>query len=59
MSTNLNISFHEHLTLGKARMKVNLIKLGSKSATSGSRIFNMEGKLVATLMQTVQPVDVS
>ena len=59
MSTNLNISFHRPLALGKARMKVNLIKLGTRSATSEGRIFNLEGKLVATLMHTAQPVDVS
>ena len=39
--------------------KVNLIKLGTRSATSEGRIFNLEGKLVATLMHTAQPVDVS
>lgn len=59
MSTNLNISFHRPLALGKARMKVNLIKLGTRSATSEGRVFNLEGKLVATLMHTAQPVDVS
>ena len=59
MSTNLNISFHRPLALGKARMKVNLIKLGTRSATSEGRIFNLEDKLVATLMHTAQPVDIS
>ena len=43
--------------LGKATMEVNLIKLGKKSATSEGRMFNLEGKLVATLMHTAQPVD--
>jgi len=58
MSTNLNISFHRPLALGKAKMKVNLVKLGTRSATSEGRIFNLEGELVATLMHTAQPVDV-
>jgi hypothetical protein len=40
-------------------MKVSLIKLGARSATSEGRIFNPEGKLVATLMHTAQPVDVA
>ena len=58
MSTNLNISFHRPLALGKAKMKVNLVKLGTRSATSEGRIFNLEGELVATLMHTAQPVDI-
>ena len=58
MTTDLHILFHRPLALGKATMEVNLIKLGARSATSEGRMFNLEGKLVATLMHTAQPVDV-
>lgn len=39
-------------------MKVNLVKLGTRSTALEGRIFNLEGELVATLMHTAQPVDV-
>ena len=58
LTTDLHILFHRPLQIGKATMKVRLIKLGQKSATSEGRIYNLEGKLVATLMHTAQPVDV-
>ena len=58
MTTDLHVLFHRPLALGKATMEVNLIKLGARSATSEGRMFNLEGKLVATLMHTAQPVDV-
>lgn len=58
MTTDLHVLFHRPLALGKATMEVNLIKLGSRSATSEGRMFNLDGKLVATLMHTAQPVDV-
>ena len=58
MTTDLHTLFHRPLALGKAIMEVNLIKLGARSATSEGRMFNLEGKLVATLMHTAQPVDV-
>jgi acyl-coenzyme A thioesterase PaaI-like protein len=57
MTTDLHILFHRPLQIGKATMKVRLIKLGQRSATSEGRIYNLEGKLVATLMHTAQPVD--
>ena len=57
MTTDLHVLFHRPLVLGRATMEVNLIKLGKKSATSEGRMFNLEGKLVATLMHTAQPVD--
>jgi acyl-coenzyme A thioesterase PaaI-like protein len=59
MTTDLHVLFHRPLAIGKATMKVSLIKLGARSATSEGRIFNPEGKLVATLMHTAQPVDVA
>ena len=59
MTTDLHILFHRPLKIGKAMMEVKLIKLGKRSATSEGRIFSLEGKLVATLMHTAQPVDVS
>ena len=58
MTTDLHVLFHRPLALGKATMEVNLIKLGARSATSEGRMFNLDGKLVATLMHTAQPVDV-
>ena len=58
LTTDLHILFHRPLQIGKATMKVRLIKLGQKSATSEGRIYNLEGKLVATLMHTAQPTDV-
>ena len=58
LTTDLHILFHRPLQIGKATMKVRLIKLGQRSATSEGRIYNLEGKLVATLMHTAQPVDV-
>ncbi|MDB3976327.1 PaaI family thioesterase [Gammaproteobacteria bacterium] len=57
LTTDLHILFHRPLQIGKATMKVRLIKLGQRSATSEGRIYNLEGKLVATLMHTAQPVD--
>tara|TARA_B100000927_G_scaffold72821_1_gene57932 strand:+ start:2932 stop:3342 length:411 start_codon:yes stop_codon:yes gene_type:complete len=57
MTTDLHVLFHRPLPLGKATMEVKLIKLGTRSATSEGRIYNIEGKLVATLMHTAQPVD--
>ena len=59
LTTNLNILFHRPLELGEASMEVIIVKLGNKSATSEGRMFNKKGKLVATLMHTAQPVDVS
>ena len=59
MTTDLHVLFHRPLPLGKAIMEVKIIKLGSRSATSEGRMFNLDKKLVATLMHTAQPVDIS
>ena len=59
MTTDLHILFHRPLQIGKANMEVKIIKLGQRSATSEGRMYNLEGKLVATLMHTAQPVDTS
>ena len=59
MTTDLHILFHRPLQIGKAYMEVKIIKLGQRSATSEGRMYNLEGKLVATLMHTAQPVDTS
>ena len=57
MTTDLHVLFHRPLPLGSAKMKVKIIKLGRSSATSEGRIYNLENKLVATLLHTAQPVD--
>jgi len=57
MTTDLHVLFHRPLAIGKATMKVNIIKLGKRSATSEGRILDLENKLVATLMHTAQPID--
>tara|TARA_B100000214_G_scaffold65936_2_gene43685 strand:+ start:10072 stop:10479 length:408 start_codon:yes stop_codon:yes gene_type:complete len=57
MTTDLHVLFHRPLAIGKASMKVNIIKLGKRSATSEGRIYDADGKLVATLLHTAQPVD--
>jgi len=59
MTTDLHVLFHRPLPVGKAIMEVKIIKLGSRSATSEGRMFNLDKKLVATLMHTAQPVDIS
>ena len=57
MTTDLHVLFHRPLPLGSAKMRVKIIKLGRSSATSEGRIYNLENKLVATLLHTAQPVD--
>tara|TARA_Y100000996_G_scaffold274308_1_gene216214 strand:+ start:1369 stop:1776 length:408 start_codon:yes stop_codon:yes gene_type:complete len=59
MTTDLHVLFHRPLPIGRATMEVKIIKLGSRSATSEGRIFNLDNKLVATLMHTAQPVDIN
>ena len=49
MTTDLHVLFHRPLPIGRATMEVKIIKLGSRSATSEGRIFNLDNKLVATL----------
>ena len=57
MTTDLHVLFHRPLPIGSATMRVKIIKLGRNSATSEGRIYNVENKLVATLLHTAQPVD--
>ena len=59
MTTDLHVLFHRPLAIGPAKIKVKIIKLGRSSATSEGRIYNDENKLVATLLHTAQPRDVT
>ena len=45
MTTDLHVLFHRPLPIGRATMEVKIIKLGSRSATSEGRIFNLDNSL--------------
>ena len=58
LTTDLHMLFHRPLEIGTASIKVKIIKLGNRSATSEGRLYNHQDKLVATLLHTAQPVDI-
>ena len=52
-STNLHSIHHRPLSKGKAIIKANIIKMGKNIATIKGELFNLDGKLAATLIHSV------
>ena len=51
-STNLHSIHHRPLSKGKAIIKANIIKMGKNIATIKGELFNLDGKLAATLIHS-------
>jgi uncharacterized protein (TIGR00369 family) len=56
LTTDLHMMFHRSLPKGPASVRTKIIRLGNRIATCEGRLFDPEGRLVATLLHSAQPV---
>ena len=56
-STDIHVRFHRPLTVGKARMKTKIIKLGKTMASVEGKIYTQRNKLAACMLHTAMLFD--
>ena len=56
-STDIHVTFHRLLTVGKARMKTKIIKLGKTMASVEGKIYTQKNKLAASMLHTAMLFD--
>ena len=56
-STDIHVTFHRPLSLGKARMKTQVIKLGKRIVSVEGKIYTQKNKLAASMLHTAMLFD--
>ena len=56
-STDIHVTFHRPLSLGKARMKTQIIKLGKRIVSVEGKIYTQKNKLAASMLHTAMLFD--
>ena len=56
-STDIHVTFHRPLSLGKARMKTKIIKLGKRIVSVEGKIYTQKNKLAASMLHTAMLFD--
>ena len=56
-STDIHVTFHRPLSLGKARMKTKIVKLGKRIVSVEGKIYTQRNKLAASMLHTAMLFD--
>ena len=56
-STDIHVTFHRPLSLGKARMKTQVIKLGKRIVSVEGKIYTQKNQLAASMLHTAMLFD--
>ena len=56
-TTDHHVLFHRPIKIGKATIKSEIIKKGSKVTTVEGKLYDQDNKLVATMLHTALPTD--